>query len=411
MAATTAATARPAATGLVVLLGFAVLLNYIDRGAIAIAAPLLKPELGLSATQFGIAVSAFFWVYAPVQYFVGWACDRWCVYRLLAAGIALWAVSTLLMGLVGGLFALIVLRLLLGLGESITFPGASKVIARHVEPERRGIANSAVAMGIALGPVVGTLAGGLIVANHGWRPMFILFGALTLLWVIPWLSATRRLHSYSSPLAEGRVPVSRLLRQPALWAMGVAHFCATYGLYFVVTWLPLYLVQSRGLTIEHMTYLATLGFLAQAVSAFLLGWGSDWWTRSGRDEGQCRRWTMIVASLVSVVGIVGLMGARSSDTIALWLMVVGAAAAAGGVNLYAIAQIFCPPRACGSFIGIQNATGNLSGIIGPVLTGVIIDVSGSYDAAFLVTAGIFLVGALWWCFAVPPIRQLDLDRA
>ena len=197
--ASTAVTSRPVALGLVLLLGLAVLLNYVDRGAIAIAAPLLKPELGLSATEFGLAVSAFFWVYAPIQYFVGWACDRWCVYRLLAAGIALWAVSTMLMGLAGGLASLVVLRLLLGLGESITFPGASKVIARHVAPEQRGIANSAIAMGIALGPVVGTLAGGLIVASYGWRPMFVIFGGLTLFWIIPWLKAARRLPSFSTP--------------------------------------------------------------------------------------------------------------------------------------------------------------------------------------------------------------------
>ena len=407
--ASTAVTSRPVALGLVLLLGLAVLLNYVDRGAIAIAAPLLKPELGLSATEFGLAVSAFFWVYAPIQYFVGWACDRWCVYRLLAAGIALWAVSTMLMGLAGGLASLVVLRLLLGLGESITFPGASKVIARHVAPEQRGIANSAIAIGIALGPVVGTLAGGLIVASYGWRPMFVIFGGLTLFWIIPWLKAVRRLPSFSTPGSEARVSVAKLIRQRALWAMGIGHFCGTYSLYFVVTWLPLYLVQSRGLTIQHMTYLATLGFLAQAVSAFLLGWSSDHWTRSGRDEATYRRWTMVAGAVVSTVGILGLMEARSSETIALWLMVVGAAAATGGVNLYAIAQMFAGPRASGSFIGIQNATGNLSGIIGPVITGMIIDATGSYDNAFLLTAAILVFSAFWWWFAVPSIRLLDLD--
>jgi MFS family permease len=409
MATISAGHVRAPTAALVALLGLAVLLNYIDRGAIAIAAPLLKPELGLNATQFGLAVSAFFWIYAPVQYFLGWACDRWCVYRLLAAGIALWAVSTILMGLVGSLAALVVLRLFLGLGESITFPGASKVIARHVEPHRRGMANSIVAMGIALGPVVGTLAGGLIVAYHGWRPMFVLFGALTLLWVIPWLSVARRLPNFSDRPGEARVAIARLLGQWPLWSMGIAHFCATYGLYFVVTWLPLYLVQSRGLTIQHMTYLATLGFLAQAVSAFLVGWSSDRWTASGRDEAQYRRWTMVAGGIVSAVGVVGLMAARSSETIALWLMVVGAASATGGVNLYAVAQIFAGPRASGSFIGIQNATGNLSGIIMPVVTGMIIDVTGLYDIAFLLTAGIALFGGIWWIIGMPRIQPMDLD--
>ena len=181
MASRAMETAKPATLTLVLLLGLAILLNYIDRGAISIASPVLKPELGLTNTEYGYAVSAFFWTYVPIQLFIGWACDRWCVYRLIAAGIALWALSTLAMGLVGGLLSLVIFRLLLGVGESITFPGASKVIARHVAPEHRGLAHGVVATGIALGPVIGTFAGGLMVASYGWRTMFVVFGLITLL--------------------------------------------------------------------------------------------------------------------------------------------------------------------------------------------------------------------------------------
>ena len=119
---------------LVLLLGAAVFLNYVDRGAIAVAAPVMKGELGMSATTFGIAVSAFFWVYAPVQLVVGWLCDRFSVYKLMAGGIVLWAASTLMIGFVGGFGSLLVLRVMLGVGESIAFPGTSKIIAMNVPP-------------------------------------------------------------------------------------------------------------------------------------------------------------------------------------------------------------------------------------------------------------------------------------
>ena len=155
------------ASALVFLLGAAVFLNYVDRGAIGIAAPLMKSELGLSEEAYGLAFSAFFWIYAPVQFFAGWLCDRFSVYKLMAAGILLWAASTLLMGFAGGFASLLVLRIMLGVGESISFPGSSKIIARHVPAERRGIANAAVATGLALGPAVGTLAGGLILGHWG----------------------------------------------------------------------------------------------------------------------------------------------------------------------------------------------------------------------------------------------------
>src|SRR3954447_5072250 len=119
--ATIATKRTTAASALVLLLGAAVFLNYVDRGAMGIAAPLMKSELGLSEKTYGIAFSAFFWIYAPVQLFAGWLCDRFSVYKLMAAGILLWAGSTLLMGLAGGFASLAVLRIILGVGESISF--------------------------------------------------------------------------------------------------------------------------------------------------------------------------------------------------------------------------------------------------------------------------------------------------
>src|SRR5436305_11972067 len=185
--------ARTSANLLVLLLGAAIFLNYVDRGSLPTAAPLLKGELKLSYEDYGLAVSAFFWIYAPIQLFAGWLCDRFSVYKLLAAGILIWALSTLMVGFAGGFLSLFVLRIMLGVGESLAFPGSSKIIARHVPPERRGVANAALAMGIAFGPAVGTLAGGLMVAHWGWRAMFFTFGALTLLWLLPWQSVVRSL--------------------------------------------------------------------------------------------------------------------------------------------------------------------------------------------------------------------------
>ena len=394
---------------LVLLLGLAILLNYVDRGAIAIAAPKLKPELGLSATGFGIAVSAFFWAYVPLQFLVGWACDRWCVYRLIAAGIALWAASPIAMWLVAGLTSLVLFRLLLGVGESITFPGTSKVIARHVAPENRGIANSVVAAGIAIGPVVGTFAGGLLVASFGWRTMFVVFGVLTMLWVGPWLLTARRLPNFKAADKAVPVPMARVAATREVWAMGIGHFGATYPLYFVIVWLPLYLVQARGFSILQMTYLATLGFVAQAVSALVQGWLSDRWTKTGRSETAFRRASMVIGNLVMGGAIIALIGARTPLAIGGLLMLFGAATATGGLNLYAIAQIFAGSRAAGSFIGIQNGVGNIPGIVGPIVTGMIIDWTGLYDNAFLLTAAVCLFSALWWVAVVPKIRPLAFD--
>lgn len=401
---------KTAAMGLLVpLLFLIVLLNYVDRGAISIAAPLMKPELGLSATKYGLAVSAFFWIYAPIQFGIGWSIDRFCVYRLLAAGVALWALSTFLTGFVGGLAVLVALRLGLGLGEAFTFPAAAKIIARHVPADQRGMANAAIAMGIAFGPALGTFAGGLIAAHYGWRPIFLLFGAITLLWVVPWLKAARSLPSYQPQGREEPTPVMPILKSRAVWSMGLVHFTATYCLYFAVIWFPLYMVQRQGMSMERMTLIVTTGFVAQGVAAFIYGWLSDKWTRSGRDEGTFRRWTMIVAQALLAAAIYALMSARGEASLTFWMVFIGITNASGGVNLYAVAQIFAGPRATGGFVGIQNGLGNLSGIIGPIATGMIIDASGGYDLAFMLTAAVAAVGALGWAFMVPPIRQIDFD--
>src|SRR5258705_6095171 len=195
-----------AGAALIFLLGAAVFLNYVDRGAIAVAAPLMKGELALSATTFGIAVSAFFWVYAPVQLLIGWLCDRFSVYKLMAGGIVLWAGSTFLIGFAGGFMSLLVMRVMLGVGESIAFPGSSKIIARHVPAERRGLANAAVAAGLAAVAALGTLAGGLIVAQWGWRAMFFAFGVATLIWLLPWQQTGRALPPSGHPDEGAPVP-------------------------------------------------------------------------------------------------------------------------------------------------------------------------------------------------------------
>ena len=395
---------------LVLLLGASVFLNYVDRGAVGIAAPLMQGELGLTATEFGLVASAFFWIYGPVQLVVGWLCDRFNVYRLMTAGLLIWAVSTLLMGFVGGFLSLLVLRVMLGVGESIAFPGTSKIIAQQVPAERRGIANSAVSLGIALGPAAGTLAGGLILASWGWRPIFIVFGLATLLWLLPWRATVRKIDT--SPVAAdpaGRVPLASLLRQWPLWSMSIAHVASNYGFYFLLIWLPNYLVKARGLDIGEMTVLATLGYAAQAIAAVGFGLWSDRWTSAGRPEGTIRRWMMIAAQIAQGVAIVGVLMSESAFGIGVWLVVAGIATGSLSLNVYAVAQMFAGRRAAGSWIGFQNAVGNsFSGILGPILTGLIVDRAG-FSGAFHLAAAVAVAGGIWWLVAVPRIGQVKLD--
>ena len=160
----------------IVLLGISVFINYVDRGNLAIAAPMVKDELGISAAQLGILLSAFFWTYACLQPVSGWLVDRLNVNWVIAGGFLLWSAATAATGFVHTLAALFAVRLVLGIGESVAYPSYSKLIALYVPEEHRGLANSVISAGLALGPGFGILMGGTLMARSGWRPFFIVLG-------------------------------------------------------------------------------------------------------------------------------------------------------------------------------------------------------------------------------------------
>lgn len=393
---------------LTLLLGALVLLNYVDRGAVGIAAPRLKDDLALSATQFGIAVSAFSWIYAPAQFAVGWLSDRFCVYRLIALGLAVWAIATFLTGFADGLAMLVVLRLALGVGEGVAFPAASKIIARHVSGARRGLANSTVAAALAWGPAVGTFGGGLILSYFGWRPIFLVFGLVTLLWLGPWLYVSKPQWQGYVKGKSSSVPMRTIMRERTVWAMGIGHFCNTYGFYFLLAWLPLYLVKSRGMSILEMTAMTTTAYVVQGFGALAWGWLSDRLVSRGMDEGQLRKGLVSLYQLAFASAILGIAFSSSATAVFGWLLLAGVFGGLGGTNPYAIAQIYAGPEAAGTWVGVMNGIGNLSGIVGPILTGVLIEQTGSYISAFVVSAGVVGFGAGWWWFALPRVRPLGL---
>jgi len=169
-----------------VLLAISLLINYIDRGNLSLAAPLLKNELHLTAWQLGILFSAFFWTYTALQFVMGWVVDRFEVNLVIAVGYLVWSLATATTGLVRGFTMLLTMRLLLGIGESVAFPSCSKILARHVPEENRGFANGILIAGLKSGPAVGTFGAGHLMARYGWRPVFIGIGLISLAWLPAW---------------------------------------------------------------------------------------------------------------------------------------------------------------------------------------------------------------------------------
>ena len=386
--------------GVLALLALAIFINYVDRGNLATAAPLIKGELNLSNAQYGLLVSAFFWVYVPGQIVAAWLAQKINAYRTLALGLAVWSVATIASGLAGGFLMLLVLRVFLGIGESAGFPASSKLLAQHLPPERFGKANGLVSAGIYLGPTVGTFLGGLFIAHLGWRLLFIVFGAISILWLVPWVMSTRSLSAKAqSDIRIAEPPFRELLSKRELWGASIGHFCANYPFYLILSWLPLYLVKSHGYSITEMARLGGVVYGLATVVCLGSGWISDRWISAGSTLSRVRMTMICLCQFIWLVCMMACGFGNARFAIA-GLLISSAAIGLAGPNLYGIGQTLAGARAAGKWIGIQNAIGNIAGIVAPVLTGVIIDWTGKFSFAFLAAGLVALVGACAWIFLV-----------
>lgn len=391
--------------GVIWLIGLAIALNYIDRGAVSVAAPLIQSELALSATGYGVIVSAFYWTYVPAQGFAGWLADRMSVHRLMAGGVLLWALATMLTGFAGGVTMLIVLRLAMGLGEGVAFPCGSKIIAR-VPEARRSTANVALGGGIAIGPLIGTLAGGLILARYGWRPMFVIFGLITLLWLIPW---ARRRAEVDAPPAPGSesvaVPWAQLLRTPQMWAMIVLHFCGSYGLYFLIAWLPLWLVRVKNFDISNMAIITAMVYLIQALSGWAAAALTDRMISAGANASIVRSRLLLLCFAVAAAALIALSVSNGTPALIMLLIIASIGFGPAPNLLFTAGQTLAGPGSAGRWMGVQSGIGNLSGVVGPVITGIIVDAAG-YPPAFILTAIIIGIGAAAFVLGVPRLKPI-----
>ena len=422
----------PELSRLAILLALSIFINYIDRGNLAIAAPLIKDDLVLSYYQLGILLSSFFYTYALFQIVSGWLVDRFPVNWVLALGILLWSAATFGTGLVSGFKSLLVMRLILGIGESVAYPSYSKIISRHFSESQRGRANSLISAGQASGPAVGTLLGGMLLAHAGWRLFFVVFGVASSLWLLPWLKFLRKpmptaqpntppvprnasILSASSSAAHGAAgeltgePISatilQILQQRSAWGTFAGLFAYNYVWYFFITWLPTYLIRERGFSVRAMSTVTSLAFFVLAISALVSGWLSDKWIAAGATPTRVRKtFTGVGPLIASSILLVGIVANHRIAVAILILVCIGLGMCTS--NLWSVTQTLAGPTTSGKWTGLQNFTGNLAGWIAPALIGLIVQRTGNYFWAFVITSGVTLLGAAAWIFAVGPIKPV-----
>jgi ACS family D-galactonate transporter-like MFS transporter len=395
----------PELSRVAVLLGLSIFINYIDRGTLSIAAPLVKEELHLSASQLGILLSSFFWTYATFQIVSGWLVDRANPNGFLALGVFIWSAATVGTGFVHGFGLLLAVRLILGIGESVCYPSYNKIIAKHYSESNRGRANAAIAAGYACGPAFGTLLGGMLMARAGWRLFFIVLGLASLVWLLPWIKYMPRDARLSASRSSRPARVLEILRQRSAWGTFAGLFSFNYLLYFLITWLPFYLVHERQFSIQTMSLVGGAAFFATALSALVFGWVSDRWIAAGATLTRVRKTFTgtgpVIASSIVLVSVIP----DSRFAMAL-LIVVCISLGICSSNLWALTQTLAGPDTAGRWTGLQNFVGNLAGVVAPALTGIVVDRTGHFFWAFVITSIVALLGAVAWIFVVGPIRPV-----
>lgn len=389
------------------LLALVVFINYVDRGNLATAAPLIKDQLKLSNTQIGLLLSAFFWSYAPSQLLAGWLAERINAYRTLAIGLAIWSIATAASGLAASFGALVALRLLLGLGESVAYPCSSKLLAQHLPAHELGSANGFIAFGQGLGPAFGTFIGGLLMVQVGWRAVFLLFGLGSLMWLWPWLLTTRHASARADAQSSARAPsFITIVKHREAWGASLGQFSATYTFYFVISWLPLYLVKARGFSVAEMAGIGGLIYVVYAASTVLTGWLTDRWIRAGASVNRVRK-TAAVACHVVVATSMLCCAVGDATTSVVSLFVAGAGFGLNQAGIFAIAQTLAGPSAGGKWMGVQNCIGNLAGIVAPVITGMVVDRTGQFFWAFIIAGGVSLTGIFCWAVLIRRISPVN----
>ena len=388
-----------------ILLALSICINYIDRTTLSVAAPRLSTELNLDPKQMGLLLSCFFWTYAMCQIPAGWLVDRYDVRWVFGAGFLLWSGATFATGFSSGFAVLLTCRLLLGMGESVAYPSYSKILSGSFPKTHRGTANALIDMASKIGPALGTLLGGLLVASFGWRSLFISIGVVSLLWLIPWAAwgpKDRALAISHSAAAPG---ILEILSKREAWGTFIGLFGANYIWYFLLTWLPSYLVQQRHFSETMMAQLGSLPFFAIALSSMVSGLLSDRWIVHGGDPSRVRKFFI---STGMFMGCLVLPAAMVESRVVCVALIVAASLCYGmcSSNIWAITQTLAGPAASGKWTGLQNAFGNLAGWVAPYLTGWIVKETHSFVLAFVATALASSIGGLAYLFVIPKVEPI-----
>lgn len=412
------------------MIGFAFLavaINYLDRINLAIAAPHIKADLGLSNGEMGVILGAFFWSYALMQIPAGRMLDRLGAKAGLALSVGWWSLFTALTAFGRGVPSFFGLRLLLGIGEAGCNPGCVKVVYSWFPKHERATASGLFDAGPRAGTAIALPLVAWLISTWNWQTSFIVTGALGFVWVAAWMlffhepekqkgvdpqELANLLTSRTDRPAGGvNVPWLPLFRHRNIWGMMIGFFCMNFVNYFFITWFPTYLTTTQGFS---MTQLGTLGAIPALMGipgSVLGGIVSDWLFKRGFSLTAARKTCLVGGMLCSSVIAASVLTSNIAVILTLF-SITYASLAFTAANIWTIPADIAPtPHHVATIGGIQNFAGNIAGIITASFTGFMLAITtGSFVIPLTVAGGVCLVGAASFLLVVGTIKPLPVDH-
>lgn len=387
---------------ILVLLALGTLIAFVDRTSISsvIAVPTFKAHFALSDVGRGWLNSAFFWSYAIFQVPMGWVVDRLGVKRPYAVSFLIWCIASAMTGLVTTLIGLVLMRLIVGAAEAIVVPATYRWIRDNFKEEQSGTAVGLYMLGSKAGPALGAPIAAWLIVAYDWKVMFLVTGIAGMLWLIPWMAMVKKDSApakESAARAKSRAPAmsfAELLSNPLILGTLINGFCYNYFTFYCMTWMPAYLVEQRGLSFKSSGIYTSFSFAGIAIVALVAGWVADRLIKRGHDAAFVRK-AFVIAGFIGASSVVFGAYTTSVPWALFWnvfsLSFIGLTTAN---NLALCRLTFIPAPIVGMTTGIQQVATSLAGIAAPIVSGTLLQVSGSYNAPIQVIFVFLLIGAL-----------------
>jgi len=385
----------------VALIFLGILISYVDRGNLGIAAASIMHDFGLAPAAMGLLLSAFFWTYGALQIPAGALVDRIGIRRVYAVAFLVWSLASASIALSRSAGDIFLLRLLLGLAEAVGPIASISFIRRNFAGAEQGLPTAIYIAGQNAGPAVGTLLGSVLIDRLGWRAMFAITGLGALTWLPFWLWLAPRDVRKPAEAARPEAPPWRAaLSSPIVWLMSAAIFLSSYYWYFLLTWVPSYLTMSRGFSTLEMGRVLFGPLFAMAILNVAAGAAADRLARRARSVFNVRVW-FAVAGYTGAGAVLLLLLLPGREAVFPVLVLSVCSVGVGNSNFWAISQHTPPSAMVGRAIGFLNTISQLAGATAPLLTGWILGPQRQFGLALAIAGACPLVAAACLAAAGP----------